>query len=713
MPAPAVIFSALLLLASLLPSPAVAAFTPLQPDDSERNTLREIVRELGKRHYRKLELDDRFASELLDLYVKRLDPARNYLLAADIADFEPCRSQFDDELRAAAFDCAYRIYNRFGARLRTRLEANLAHLESAAEFDFGVEETLPLDTDKGPWLADAAAADEYWRLRLKDSLLRLLLSGKEPKDARELLIKRYRTQITRLDQQTAEDVFELFANAVAGMYDPHTSFMDARSIENFQISMSLSLEGIGAVLQSDEEHTEVVRVVPGGPADQDGRLHAGDRIIGVGQGKEGEMVDVIGWRLDDVVDLIRGKKGSEVRLEILPAAAGAVGASHQLVIVRDEVALEEQAARGDVISVPAEPRARRLGVITLPTFYMDFEAYRNRDENFRSTTRDVFNILQRFREENVDGVILDLRNNGGGSLYEATALTDLFIDPGPVVQIRHANRKVSLDQMAERPAMYRGPLLVMINRLSASASEIFAAAIQDYGRGLVVGTQSFGKGTVQVLTPVREGQLKLTQSKFYRVSGDSTQERGVMPDIPFPSVYDLDQIGEGAQDRALPWDRIDPAPFDPYDYNRGLLESLTQAHRQRVAGDPDWRYLVGELELVERNRAVQRLPLRRAAREQMDKDRETTLFELSNRQRTARGEPPYATLEDWRADREPDAAAEPDGGEPAEDNAEVLGKADPDKDPLLKEASHILTDYLALLAGRREKVAERDSDLKS
>ncbi|MFZ5653037.1 MAG: carboxy terminal-processing peptidase [Pseudomonadota bacterium] len=712
MPSPAALSSALLLLAALLLSPAVSAFTPLQPDDGQRDTLREVVRELDKRHYRKLELDDRFAAELLELYVKRLDPARNYLLAGDLAEFAPCRSRFDDELRAAALDCAYRIYNRFGERLRNRLEANLARLESDAEFDFEVDESLPLDTDKGPWLADAAAADEYWRLRLKDSLLRLLLSGKEPKDARELLIKRYRTQLARLDQQTPADVFELFANAVAGMYDPHTAFMDARSVENFQISMSLSLEGIGAVLQSEDEHTKVVRVVPGGPADKDGRLHAGDRIIGVGQGKDGELVDVIGWRLDDVVELIRGKKGTEVRLEILPAAAGAVGTSHQLVIVRDEVALEEQAARGDVISVPAQPRALRLGVVTLPTFYMDFEAYRNHDENFRSTTRDVFNILQKFRDQNVDGIILDLRNNGGGSLYEATALTDLFIDPGPVVQIRHANRKVSLDQMAERPAMYRGPLLVMINRLSASASEIFAAAIQDYGRGLVVGTQSFGKGTVQILTPLREGQLKLTQSKFYRVSGDSTQERGVMPDIAFLSLYDLSEIGESAQDRALPWDRIEPAAFDPYDYVEGTLEPLARAHRERVARDPDWNYLIGELELIERNRAIQRLPLRRATREQMEKDRETTLFALANRQRAAKGEPPYASLEDWRADRDPDAAPQDDSA-PAEEPAEAPGRADPDKDPLLKEASHILADYLGLLAERRQKVAERDSDLKS
>ena len=694
-----------LFISLLLPLQA-AAYAQLQPDDAQRGTLREIIRVLEKRHYRKLQLDDQFASELLDLYIKRLDPARTYLLAADLAGFEPCRSQLDDELQAAALDCAYRIYNRFRDRLHDRLEANLAYLEGDAEFDFEREESLPLNTDEQPWLTSAAEADDYWRRRMKDSMLRLLMSGKEPEDARELLIKRYRTQIGRLDQQTAADVFDVYTNAVAGMYDPHTSFMDARSIENFQISMSLSLEGIGAVLQSEEEHTKVVRVVPGGPADKDGRLQAGDRIVGVAQGEDGEMVDVIGWRLDDVVDLIRGKKGTRVRLEILPAAVGAAGAAHEIAIVRDQVALEEQAARGDVISIPDGDGQVRLGVITLPTFYMDFEAYRNHDENFRSTTRDVFNILQRFRSEGVDGIILDLRNNGGGSLYEATALTDLFIDPGPVVQIRHANRKVSLDQMAERPAVYRGPLLVMINRLSASASEIFSAAIQDYGRGLVVGTQSFGKGTVQILTPVREGQLKLTQSKFYRVSGDSTQERGVLPDIAFPSIYDLSEIGESAQERALPWDRIDPVSFDAYDHNRGALAPLSRAHDRRVAEDPDWRYLVGELELIERTRSVTELPLNRDARERMTREREEALFALANRQRSAKGEAPYPDLEAWRADR---------GGERRDDEAgaetedqDPIGKPDPDEDPLLKEAGHILADYLELLAERRQKVAERN-----
>ncbi len=697
------------LLACLLLSWPAQALEPAAASDAQRDTLREIVRQLDKRHYRQLALDNRFSGELFDLYLKHLDPTRTYLLAADVGELETCRTRFDDELKAAALDCAYQVYNRFQQRLVQRLEANVAYLESDAEFDFDAAESLPIDTDKGPWLADGKAAEDYWRRRMKDSLLRLLTSGKEPKAARELLLKRYKAQIHRLEQQTADDAFDIYANVVAAMYDPHTSFMDARSMENFQISMSLSLEGIGAVLQSEDEHTKVVRVVPGGPADKAGRLHAGDRITGVGQGRGGEMVDVIGWRLDDVVDLIRGKKGTEVRLEILPAAAGVAGKSEEILIAREQVKLEEQAARGDVISVPQGDRQVRLGVITLPTFYMDFEAYRNHDENFRSTTRDVFNILQQFRAENVDGIIVDLRNNGGGSLYEATALTDLFIDPGPVVQIRHADRSLSLDQVAERPAVYRGPLVVLINRLSASASEIFAAAIQDYGRGLILGSQSFGKGTVQVITPLREGQLKLTQSKFYRVSGDSTQERGVMPDISFPSVYDLGEIGESTQDRTLPWDRIDPVEFDPYAQTQDHIPALRGTHDRRVADDPDWAYLNGELALVAKSRALKELPLRRDDRERLEREREEALLALANRQRTAKGEKPYENLEAWRKDRGAAAGdggnGEGDGADAAADSGDPQGKPDPAKDPLLKEAGFVLADYLQLLAERRQKLA--------
>ena len=692
----------LALLLSLVIACSANALEPLAPDAAERASIREILQDLDKHHYRHLTLDDNFSSELLDLYIKHLDANRTYFLAGDIAEFGPWRSRLDDELRAGDLDLAFRIFNRFRGRLVARLEANVAFLESDAKFDFNAEESLPIDTATRPWFKDMAEADDYWRRRLKDAMLRLLMSGKDEKAARELLVKRYKSQLHRAIQQQSRDAFELYANTVAGMYDPHTSYMDPRSLENFQISMSLSLEGIGAVLQSEDEYTKIVRIIPGGPADKQGRLRAGDRIIGVAQGADGEMVDVIGWRLDDVVDLIRGKKETQVRLEILPATSGPAGNSYSVNIVREQVKLEEQAARGDVITVPHGNDTLRLGIITLPTFYMDFEAYRNRDQNFRSTTRDVYNILQTFRGENVDGIILDLRNNGGGSLYEATALTDLFIDPGPVVQIRHANGKVSMDQMAEHPPVYRGPLVVLINRLSASASEIFAGAIQDYGRGLIVGTQSFGKGTVQVMTPLKQGQLKLTESKFYRVSGDSTQERGVVPDIPYPSIYNLAEIGDASQDRVLPWDRIKPVPHDRYKNVDGLVAPLIRCHEARVATDADWRYLLEELKFAEQSRAIKELPLKRSERERLDRERETALFDLANTQRKAKGESPYRDLAAWRKDQNSLS------GEPEDEETATVSKPklDLDHDPLLKETGNVLADYIELLAKRREEVVQ-------
>lgn len=693
------------LLLSLVIACSAHALESLAPDAEQRASIREIVQDLDKHHYRHLTLDDAFSSQLLDLYIKHLDGNRSYFLAADIQEFNAFRNKLDDELRAGDLTLSFRVFNRFRDRLVARLEACVALLESDAKFDFVSNEFLPIDTATRPWFTNAAEADDYWRRRLKDSMLRLLMSGKDEKAARELLVKRYKSQLHRATQQQSRDAFELYANTVTGMYDPHTSYMDPRSLENFQISMSLSLEGIGAVLQSEDEYTKIVRIIPSGPADKQGRLRAGDRITGVAQGADGEMVDVIGWRLDDVVDLIRGKKDSQVRLEILPTSSGPAGNSYSVTIVREQVKLEEQAARGDVITVPHGSDTLRLGIITLPTFYMDFEGYRNHDQNFRSTTRDVFNILQNFRGENVDGVILDLRNNGGGSLYEATALTDLFIDPGPVVQIRHANGKVSMDQMAEHPAVYRGPLVVLINRLSASASEIFAAAIQDYGRGLIVGTQSYGKGTVQVMTPLKQGQIKLTESKFYRVSGDSTQERGVLPDIPYPSIYDLKEIGDANQDRVLPWDRIKPVPHDKYKNVEGLVAPVLQNHEARVATDADWRYLLAEIKFADQNRAIKEVPLNRSERERLDHERETALYDLANTQRKAKGEALYPDLAAWRKDQ--NAL----GGDSDADGAALLDKPKLDlaRDPMLKETGNVLSDYIDLLTKRRQEIAESKS----
>jgi carboxyl-terminal processing protease len=471
-------------------------------------------------------------------------------------------------------------------------------------------------------------------------------------------------------------------NSLAALYDPHTTYMSPRSMENFRIAMSLSLTGIGAVLQFEDENTKVVRVVPGGPADKQGILQAGDVIVGVGQDQE-EITDVIGWRLDDVVDLIRGPKDSTVRLEIIPATGESAGTNREIAIIRDKIQLEEQAANSEIIEVNTDVGNYKLGVITVPTFYLDIEAYYNRDPNFKSSTRDVMRLLGELDEQKVDGIILDLRNNGGGFLQEATTLTDLFIDPGPVVQVRYSNQMISRNHRSHADAYYRGPLVVLINRLSASASEIFAGAIQDYQRGLVIGGQSFGKGTVQVQLPVRQGQLKLTESKFYRVSGNSTQHLGVVPDIELPSYFDTEKVGESADENALPWDQINAVPHRRYNFTDIPLETLKERHVYRQSKDPDLVYLNQELSLLRERRKENSISLNESVRRDEMAKYDTTLLTIENQRRQSKGLEPYATIEEWRESRSPE-----------DDDTRDLSE----RDPLLYETGNILADYLSLLA---------------
>src|SRR5690606_35021676 len=405
-------------------------------------------------------------------------------------------------------------------------------------------------------------------------------------------------QLRRMLKQENEDAFSMVINSLTTLYDPHTNYLSPRTAENFNINMSLSLEGIGAVLQSEDEYTKVMRLVPAGPADKQGELKPTDRIVAIGQGTDGEMVDVVGWRLDEVVEKIRGKKDTIVRLEVLPANSSA---SKVISIKRDKVKLEEQAAKKHVFDVSNGDEVYRVGIINIPTFYMDFEAYRKRDPNYKSTTRDVYQLLGELEAEKVDGIIIDLRSNGGGSLQEAATLTDLFVDPGPVVQIKQANATVSRSYRSFSPAVYRGPLVVLIDRLSASASEIFAGAIQDYGRSIVIGDQSFGKGSVQSIVPLSLGELKITESKFYRISGDSTQHRGVVPDIQLPSLIDKDKVGESSDDNrnALPWDRIHAAPHETYFDIPNLLPWINERHQARIKTDPDFVFLNEQARLME------------------------------------------------------------------------------------------------------------------
>jgi len=689
------------LLLALLPlSTLGAASQTLDATPEQVETTLEILDKLGSKHYLTQPVDDKLSRQFLDNYLESLDPSRGYLLQSDVEGFQKqWATSLDDLVKQGELSPGFTIFKRYRDRVITQLEENIALLEPEQPFDLTVDETLVIDPDNKTWVATEAEMDDMWRKKVKDSYIRLLLADKEPEAARELLVKRYKNQIKRIKEMDAEDVYQLYMNALTTLYDPHTTYFSPRQLENFNISMSLSLEGIGAVLQVDEENTKVVRIVPGGPADKQGELAPQDVIVGVGQDDE-DIQDVVGWRLDDVVDQIRGPKGTTVRLEVIPAKGERAGQHHVISIVRDEVKLEEQAAKSRVIELHGEDRQYRIGVIDIPAFYIDFEAFNKRDPNFKSTTRDVALLLEKLRAENVDGIVIDLRNNGGGSLHEATTLTDLFINPGPVVQIRYANQMISRQHRSRKAPVYDGPLMVLINRLSASASEIFAGAIQDYGRGLVVGTQSFGKGTVQTLLPLPEGQLKLTESKFYRVSGESTQHRGIVPDIAFPSLYNLDEIGESSEKFALPWDKIHGIPVNRHPNIAPLLPRLKARHQERAAADPDFNFLLDELAYRERLMATREVSLNLERRRQELKDNELALLDMENKRRLAKGEEVYASLEDWKKDN----PEEDEDAEPVEETADT--EIPLEDDPLLKEAGMILVDGIVLGAKAPAMVVE-------
>ncbi|MCB1572180.1 MAG: carboxy terminal-processing peptidase, partial [Xanthomonadales bacterium] len=447
--------------------------------------------------------------------------------------------------------------------------------------------------------------------------------NKPAKDIRETLDKRYSNYLERVRQLNSEDVFQTFMNAYATAIEPHTNYLSPRASENFDIAMRLSLEGIGAVLQRLDEYTAIREIIPGGPAAKSGKLNPGDRIVGVGQGASGPIVDVIGWRLDDVVDKIRGAKGTVVRLEVLPDAAGPDGKHELLTLTRNKVSVEEQAAKKSVIDVKNGDTTRRIGVITLPTFYQDFDARRRGDEDYKSATRDVERLLGELKDEKVDGVVVDLRNNGGGSLDEATDLTGLFIDKGPVVQIRDASGRIEEKSDRRAGAAWTGPLAVLVNRASASASEIFAAAIQDYGRGVIIGEPTFGKGTVQNLLNMDDmarnekptfGDLKMTVQQFFRINGGSTQLRGVTPEISFPLTAASDEFGESSYDNALPWTSIQKADYQPVADLKPVIPMLIARHEARTAKDPEWQGFEEDIADAKRIRAEKTISLNEQVR---------------------------------------------------------------------------------------------------
>ena len=667
---------------------SLPTWATIESSDSERETIVEMIGQLEQRHYAKHRYDDDMSSAHLDSYIESLDRGKMFFTATDLAEFEKYRTTMDDQLHEGNLVAGFEIFNRFQQRLEERMENVVETLPQQVQaMDFTVDESFPVDADEWDWARTTAELDDRWRKRIKNEVLSLKLAKKPAEEIVPTLVKRYNSQLKRVRQYNNQDVFQIYANALTELYDPHTNYLSPRRSENFNINMSLSLEGIGAVLQQEDEYTKVSSLVAKGPADKQGELKPADRIIGVGQGAEGAIEDVIGWRLDEVVELIRGPKDSTVRLEVIPAKSKAADERKIVTIVRNKVKLEEQSAQKKILEIPEGDRTIKVGVIDIPAFYIDFDAMRRGEEDYKSTTRDVKVLLQELQDEGVEGIVIDLRNNGGGSLQEANELTGLFIEYGPTVQIRHSSRRVWRDGKRLKTTYYEGPLVVLINRLSASASEIFAGALQDYQRGLIVGDRSFGKGTVQTLIPLTEGQLKITESKFYRISGDSTQHRGVVPDVEFPSIYDAKEIGESSLDHALNWDQINPVRHQRYNDLSTVVPRVTASFVERSAGNPDFVYLEEQVEMARQTSEITELPLNEAARIALRESQEQKALVIENKRRKAKGEELLTSLDEDELDEadeaEPELAAEE---EPADEEPDVL----------LTEAGNVLVDMLLL-----------------
>ncbi len=687
-----------LLLLVLWAAPLVAAqnevpLKQLQPTKDQRQSTLIINNVVSRYHYKRSVLDDAMSASILKRYIEALDVNKRYFTQQDIDLFtNKYHKKLDDALRGADLKPAFEIFKAYRQRLEERHAYAMKILDK--EFNFDLDENYRFDREDAPWAVNEQELNELWRKRIKNDMLGLMLTGKKDQEIRKTLRKRYESTLHRTRQLASNDVFQLFINAYTQSIEPHTSYMLPRLAENFDISMRLSLEGIGAVLTEEDEYTVVIKTVPGGPAALSGMVYPGDRIVGVGQGKKGEIADVVGWRLQDVVDKIRGPKGSTVRLQIMPEESGSSGAAKTIELVRNKIKLEDQAAKKSVIEIPEDKTQVRIGVIEIPTFYRDFDAASRGQEDFRSTTRDVRKILEELAKEKVDGVVIDLRQNGGGSLTEATELTGLFIPSGPVVQVKDSTGSLEIEKDTDPEQVYAGPLAVLVDRHSASASEIFAGAIQDYGRGIIIGEPTFGKGTVQTLIDldrfVRDdgnelGRLRLTMAQFFRVEGGSTQFRGVVPDIVYPTVSDSDEDGERSLDNALPWAKI--AAVDHSINQLGPLDIYRTRHQQRISSDAGFNYLIQERDVLSEIRKEKFVSL--------NKEKRKKEWEMRKQAQKQRKNSFFASLGLKPAD---------DGEDDSSFNSKRRDAVESDQKVIKKigvtEAAHILSDYITITSPR-------------
>ena len=683
-----------------------ASIQPLKPNVTEAQAALLSARFLTRFQYDAKPLNDAMSAKIYHKYLRLLDPGKAFFTQQDLAKFKGYREQLDNAIWNQNLSVPFDIFNKYIQRSIRQMRYARNLLKKS--FHFNTHATYRYDRQHVAWPKDQKALNTLWRKRTMDDWLRLRLAGKKDVQIRKILDRRYRDYINRVRNMDSADAFQTFMNAYAESTDPHTDYFDPRAAKNFEIAMKLSLEGIGAVLQARDEYVQIRELVPASPAARSGRIHAGDRIVGVGQGKHGTLVNVIGWRLDDVVNLVRGKKDTVVRLQILPAVTGLGGKYQVVTLVRKKVTMTEQAAKKKIVTVSSHGVTRKIGVIDLPTFYSDFGAHRDGDQHFKSATRDVARLIRELKAKGVQGIIMDLRNNGGGSLYEARQLTGLFVGNGPVVQVRDVRGHVTVEDAEHDHLVWRGPLVVLVNRGTASASEIFAAAIQDYSRGLIIGTPTFGKGTVQNLINLddvarsvsgtggkhvpRFGALKMTIAEFFRINGGSTQLKGVTPDIAYPANGDAKDLGESTYSNALPWSHIHAASYKALANMHAWIPKLDRLHVRRVSKSPAWKLMLDQIVQYQKLRARTTVSLNLAIRRAQRRKLNALQARFRKRQRAIAGKKTA-----WLGL----ASVLDDGLNPGERSLKSQLKQEKEAkqapDPELDETTYILFDAIGLI----------------
>ncbi|MDP2413305.1 carboxy terminal-processing peptidase [Daejeonella sp.] len=649
----------------------IVSDSDLKPELQQSVVAKSLVELLENFHYQKVVVDDTFSSIVFDEYIKALDNGKSYFLQSDIADFEKYRLTMDDDLRSGDLSVPFYIFNVYQKRYNDRVAFALKEIDK--KFDFTSNESYTYDREKLPWLKSEAESNNLWSKRVKYEMLNLKVTGTDESKIKETLKKRYENLVSQSTKFNNQDVFGIFMNAFTGTVDPHTNYFVPNRAQEFNEDLARTFEGIGARLQLENEVVKIAEIIPGGPAFKAKTLEVNDRIVAVAQGKDGEFVDVIGWRLDVTVTKIKGPKGTIVRLKVIPAGQELSATPKIVELVRDKVVLEDQSAKRTIKTVTQDGKSYKIGIIQIPAFYADFKAMQARDPNYKSTTRDVKLLLDTLKRENVDAVVIDLRSNGGGSLPEAISLSGLFIKSGPIVQVRDRRNNVEIEEDEDPGIAWTGPLGVLQDRFSASASEIFAGAIQDYGRGIIIGNQSYGKGTVQqgidmgrvigtadklMLKAAQTagnksgaavgvganapefGQINLTMAKFYRVNGSTTQHKGVVPDIEFPTVFPKDKYGESSEPRALPWDTIAPSKYSLVTNLDDVKRKLLVLHNERMKTSLGYQNLQQDIAEFAKREAETTITLNEVQLKKERDDQEAKVLLRENQRRAAKGLPP-------------------------------------------------------------------------